>query len=176
MRNFIILMVLFMAFLGFSQKKELPGALVEKIKKDVWIPFMEAYAQLDDDKLKSIHDPEIFRVMIDQNTVKTGQTYLNDFGGYLNQVSKNGGGLGIAFALLTTATNSSGDLAYQTGYYEFSSKEKDDSDLVVRGYGHFSVGLKKTEGLWKLFLDADQRIDITLEEFENQEIVYRLDN
>ena len=174
MKNFTWMVFLYVVFSGFSQKREVSTAVIEKIKKDVWIPFMEAYAQLDTEKLKSIHDSDIFRVTIDQNTVKTGQSYLNDFGGYLDQIKKNGGGLGIAFAVVTTAIDSSGDLAYQTGYYEFSSKSNEDQNPIVRGYGHFSVALRKTEGLWKLFLDADKRVDITLEEFENQEIVYRL--
>ncbi|MEM8927939.1 MAG: nuclear transport factor 2 family protein [Bacteroidota bacterium] len=173
--SFFLLLVLMLQFLN-AQKKQVPQEILESIKHDVWIPFMEAYAQLDAKKLKSIHDSDIFRVTMDQNTVKTGQTYLDDFGGFLDKVNANGGGLGIAFAISTTAIDSSGNRAYQTGYYEFSSRNHDDPDLMVRGYGHFSVALRKTEGLWKLFLDADRRVDINLEEFESQAIVYRLDN
>lgn len=136
---------------------------------------MESYAELDSEKLQSIHSKDIVRVLMDQNKVQSGQTYLDDFGGFLNQVKENEGKLGIAFAILTTAVNDAEDLAYQTGYYEFSSKNKEDQDLVVRGYGHFSVGLRKIGGSWKLFLDSDKRIDLTLEEFEQQKIVYRLD-
>ena len=135
---------------------------------------MEAYAELDAKKLKSIHAVDIFRVTIDQNEVRTGEAYLEEFGGFLEQVKDRKGKLGIAFAILTTAIDSSGDLAYQTGYYEFSSQGENDPNLVVRGYGLFNVGLRKTNGIWKLFLDSDKRIDITKAEFEDQEIVYRL--
>ena len=167
--------VFFLSFLVVqSQKKEVSKTVVESIEKDVWVPFMESYTELDSEKLKSLHTSDIVRITLDNNVVKSGQTYLDEFGGFLNQVGENGGQLGIAFALLTTAINDTEDLVYQTGYYEFSSKNKDDQDLIVRGYGHFSVGLRKTEGIWKLFLDSDKRVNITKEEFESQEIVYRL--
>ncbi len=176
MKNSTFLLLFLMLQFLSAQKKEVSQEVLESIKKDVWTPFMESYAQLDADKLKSIHDADIFRVTIDQNSIQTGQTYLDDFGGFLDQVNTNGGGLGIAFAIVTIAINSTGDLVYQTGYYEFSSKNKDDPNLVVRGYGQFSVGIRKTEGGWKLFIDADKRVDLSLEEFENQDIVYRLGN
>lgn len=168
--------VLFLSFLtAQSQKKEVPHEILESIKKEVWIPFMESYAELDSDKLQSLHSQDIVRVLLEQNKVQSGQSYLDDFGGFLNQMEESGGKLGIAFALLTTAVDDSGNLAYQTGYYEFSSQDKEDQDLMVRGYGLFSVGLKKIEGSWKLFLDVDKRIDLTFEEFEKQKLVYRLD-
>jgi len=171
----LFLLFCFTAFC-FAQQKKISEEALEKIRKDIWIPFMEAYTELDSEKLKSLHTDDIFRVTIDQNEVRTGQSYLEDFGGFLDQVQKDGGGLGIAFALESTAMDGSGDLAYQTGYYEFSSKGKDDPNLMVRGYGHFNVGLRKVNGVWKLFLDSDKRVDIDLEEFEKQEMVYRLGN
>lgn len=174
MRHVIYIFLFFSSFFCLSQENEVPKAVLDKIKNDVWLPFMEAYAELDSDKLKSIHSEDIFRVTIDQNNIQTGQAYLNGFGGYLYQVKSNGGKLGIAFAILTTAIDTSGDLAYQTGYYEFSSKNKDESSLTVKGYGLFNVALRKTDNVWKLFLDSDRRINISLSQFDNEEIVYRL--
>lgn len=174
MKQFIAILLLCFSGFCFAQQNEVPQEVLEKIKQDVWIPFMEAYAQLDSEKLKSIHTDDIFRVTIDQNQVRTGQSYLEDFGGFLDKMRDDGGGLGIAFAIISSATNGSGDLAYQTGYYEFSSKGKDEPELKVRGYGHFNVALRKVEGVWKLFLDSDKRIKLTLEEFEEEQTVYRL--
>ncbi|MDT0607673.1 hypothetical protein [Croceitalea rosinachiae] len=174
MRTFLFLVLLPISLILQSQKREISKTLVDSIKVDVWIPFMESYAELDSEKLKSIHTTDIFRVTTDNNTVKSGLPYLDEFGGFLNQVEKDGGQLGIAFSLLTTAINDIGDLVYQTGYYEFSSKNKNDENLVVRGYGKFNIGLRKIDGTWKLFLDVDKRIDISKNEFENQKIVYRL--
>lgn len=174
MKNIVSLFLVLPFFFLYAQERQVSEEIMESIKKQVWTPFMEAYAELDTKKLKSIHAADIFRVTIDQNDVRTGEAYLEEFGGFLEQVKNRKGKLGIAFAILTTAIDSSGDLAYQTGYYEFSSQGENDPDLVVRGYGHFNVGLRKTNGVWKLFLDSDKRIDITKAEFEEQEIVYRL--
>ncbi len=176
MNNLFFSLLFFPIIFLCAQQKPVNQDVIDSIKNDVWTPFMESYAELDSDKLKSLHTNDIVRILIDQNKIQSGQTYLNDFGGFLEQVEENEGELGIAFAILTTALNGSKDLAYQTGYYEFSSRNDDDQNLVVRGYGHFNVALRKVDGVWKLFMDVDKRVNINLEEFESQEIVYRLDN
>lgn len=174
MKYFAVPLALLFFGVGLAQENPVTEILLEKIEKDVWIPFMEAYAELDSKKLKSIHTDDIFRVTLDQNRVRTGAAYLEDFGGFLDRMKQNEGRLGISFAILSTAVDASGNLAYQTGYYEFSSKGKGEKSLVVKGYGHFNVGLRKIDGAWKLFLDSDKRIDISKEKFEEQKIVYRL--
>ena len=158
-----------------AQQNEVPKEVIESIKTDVWIPFMESYADLDSDKLKSIHTKDIVRITIDQNEVKTGTSYLEHFGGFLDNVKQRGGQLGIAFAILSTAVDESQDIAYQTGYYRFSSKRKDDENLVPRGYGYFNVGLRKENGTWKLWMDSDKRTDISHSDFHNVDIIYDLD-
>lgn len=175
MRIVLPFILLFFALNLQAQEKEISKEVIQSIEKEVWIPFMESYKDLDSEKLKSIHANDIFRVTTDNNVVKFGLPYLEEFGGFLDQVKANEGQLGIAFSLISTALNDSKDLAYQTGYYEFSSKNKGEQNLTVKGYGHFSVGLRKIDGIWKLFHDVDKRINITKEEFEKQEIVYRLD-
>ncbi len=157
-----------------KQKAEVSKAILESIKKDVWVPFMEAYDQSDSATLKSIHAQDIVRVTLANNTIETGASYLENFGGFVENIKEKGGQLGIAFAILSTAINEEKNMAYQTGYYRLSSKRADDPNLVVRGYGHFSVGLKKMDGKWKIWLDADKRADITHEEFKAQEIIYAL--
>ena len=157
-----------------GQKREVSDKVLSSIENDVWVPFMEAYIESDGEKLKSIHSPDIVRVTTDQNVVKSGETYLNEFGGFVENVGKSGRKIGISFAILTTAINEEETLAYQTGYYQFSSQGPDDASLQVRGYGKFSVGLKKVDGSWKIFLDSDERTDISKSEFSAQEIVYEL--
>ena len=174
MKHYLTIILFTVFSFAFGQQNNISEELMESIKADVWIPFMEAYAELNSEKLKSIHANDIFRVTTDNNIVKSGQSYLDEFGGFLDHVKKNKGELEIAFVVLTTATNDSQDLAYQTGYYEFSSKNENEPNITVKGYGHFSVGLRKKNGSWKLFLDSDKRVDITKEVFKSQDIVYRL--
>ena len=159
---------------GQMQQTEISNAFLQSIENDVWIPFMEAYNESNSKKLKSIHSQDIVRVTVDQNQIETGDAYLDHFGGFVESVKERGGQLGIAFAILTTATNENGTLAYQTGYYRFSSKRADDNQLKVQGYGHFNVGLRKENGAWKIWLDSDARTDITHDDFNSQEIIYEL--
>ncbi|WP_396589782.1 hypothetical protein [Allomuricauda sp. R78024] len=168
-----------LCFFGLSMAQEtkvVPEETITSIKKDIWIPFMEAYANLDSKKLKSIHSADIVRIYLDQNIVENGQSYMDNFGGFLNDMKQRDDRLGIAFTILTTAIDEKEELAYQTGYYRFSSKRKDDPDLVVRGYGLFNVGLKKEGGVWKLWLDSDKRINIDAAEFNSQDIIYELND
>ena len=128
----------FLLFIGltFGQQRPLaqvPDEIIESIKQDVWIPFMESYDQLDSEKIKSIHSKDIVRVTIDQNNIETGDSYLDGFGGFIESMKTQGNKLGISFAILSTATNATGDIAYQRGYYRLSSQGKEDETLQIRG-------------------------------------------
>lgn len=162
--------------LSFGQKKStVSEEIIAAIKKDVWIPFMEAYDELDPNKLKSIHSQEIVRITIDQNEIKSGESYLEHFGNFLVNVRQRGSKVGISFAILSTAIDESEEIAYQTGYYRFSSQGKNDDEMVIRGYGYFNVGLKEEDGVWKIWLDSDKKSDISHSDFSNSKTVYELD-
>ncbi len=171
----LFLLCCFALSYGQRPAKQISTETLEAIKKDVWIPFIESYDQSDSQKLKSIHSKDIVRVTQDQNLIETGESYLTNFGQFVESVKAQGSQLAIAFAILSTAVDDSGEVAYQTGYYRFSSKRETDEDFVVRGYGKFSVGLKKENGSWKIWLDSDKHIDLPHEEFNGQEIVYELE-
>lgn len=177
MRRLIIPMLLLLANIVFAQQREaeeVPQEILSAIQKDVWIPFMEAYQQSDSKKLKSIHAQDIIRVTKDNNRIETGASYLERFGGFVESVQKRGRKMEIAFALLSTAINGEETLAYQTGYYRFSSKTADDEDFVIRGYGKFDVCLKRINGQWKLWLDADTGANISDADFNAHEVIYTL--
>ncbi|MBO0323129.1 nuclear transport factor 2 family protein [Muricauda sp. CAU 1633] len=177
MKQLTTLLLLCCFALSYGQRpaKQISNETLEAIKNDVWIPFMEAYDQSDSQKLKSIHTEDIVRVTQDQNLIETGESYLTNFGQFVESVKARGSQLGIAFAILSTAMDDGGELAYQTGYYRFSSRHGEDQDFAVRGYGQFHVGLKKENGSWKIWLDSDKHIDLPHEEFNAQEIVYELE-
>ncbi|WP_228236026.1 nuclear transport factor 2 family protein [Allomuricauda sp. M10] len=172
------LVFLFFLCLGICSAQEshvtVSNEVLENIKKDVWTPFMEAYDQLDSEKIKSIHTIDIVRHMVDQNKIETGKDYLENFGGFLESVRDRGNTLGIAFAILNTAINETEDVAFQSGYYQLSSQNKGDTSLVVRGYGYFNVGLRKENGTWRIWMDSDKRTDISKDDFNKCEIIYKL--
>nr|WP_299385370.1 nuclear transport factor 2 family protein [Allomuricauda sp.] len=175
MKQLSTFVLLFCMAISFGQKKNtVSQEVVEAIKKDVWIPFMESYNELDPNKLKSIHSQEIVRITIDQNVVKSGESYLEHFAGFLKKVKQNGGKVSIAFAIESTALDESEEIAYQTGYYRFSSQGKNDEEMVVRGYGYFNVGLKLEDDGWKIWLDSDKKSDISHKDFSNHKTLYEL--
>ena len=104
MRQLSTLVLLCCFALSFGQRpaKQISNETLETIKKDVWIPFMEAYDQSDSQKLKSIHSKDIVRVTQDQNLIETGESYLTNFGQFVESVKAQGNQLGIAFAILST--------------------------------------------------------------------------
>ncbi|MDC6364763.1 MULTISPECIES: DUF4440 domain-containing protein [Flavobacteriaceae] len=177
MKQLTSLIFVLFASAAFAQQRqavEIPQEILKSIAKDVWVPFMESYQQSDSKKLKSVHSKDIVRVTMDNNRIETGEAYLDHFGSFVENVKKQGRQMDIAFALLTTAINEDQTMAYQTGYYRFSSKGPDDENFAVRGYGHFYVGLIKENSQWKLWLDSDGRTNITSEDFNAQETIYEL--
>ncbi|MEZ4810842.1 MAG: hypothetical protein R2819_10845 [Allomuricauda sp.] len=179
MKHLLISTAVLFFGITFGQQRpqiQVSDEIIASIEKDVWIPFMEAYDESDSKKLKSIHSKNIIRVTLDQNQIEMGESYLEDFGNFVENVKEQGNKIGIAFAILTTALDESEQLAYQTGYYRFISQRPEDKDLVIRGYGKFHVGLKKEGGQWKIWLDSDRRIKLSHEDFKAQKIVYELRN
>ncbi|TMU56643.1 YybH family protein [Flagellimonas algicola] len=176
MKQLVSTLLLLCVTISFGQKdKAVNPEIIDAIKKDVWIPFMESYNELNPNKLKSVHSQEIVRVTIDDNEIKSGESYLEYFGKFLDIVKKKGGKVAIAFAILSTAVDESEEMAYQTGYYRFSSLGKDGEEMVVRGYGYFNVGLKLEDDGWRIWLDSDKKADISDSEFSKQKTLYEMD-
>ncbi|MEX0361827.1 MAG: hypothetical protein AB3N10_12670, partial [Allomuricauda sp.] len=71
MKQLVSTLLLLCVTISFGQKdKAVNPEIIDAIKKDVWVPFMESYNELNPNKLKSIHSPEIVRVTIDDNQIK----------------------------------------------------------------------------------------------------------
>ena len=160
----------------FSQQGkpvEVSKEITEAILNDVWEPFMESYKDLDIAKYKSIHANDFIRVSIDMNKIETGSTYLENFGGFFQMVKKMGRQVAITFSILSSAT--SDRQTYQTGYYCFSSRGSNSESFQPKGYGFFNVILVKEEGVWKISLDADKKVQIDEDEFRKSGVIYQLE-
>ena len=148
--------------------------IVASVKKDVWIPFMESYRDLDRKKLVSIHAPDITRVSINSNKIESGAAYLESVESLFQSVKKMNRQMNITFSIVSSATTE--NKVYQTGYYVFSSKGKDDEHFKPRGYSFFNVILTKDKdsGTWKISLDADKQVQFTQDEFMNSGTIYTI--
>ena len=64
LRYLFIIAIYIVTINAFSQQSkplDVDMEIVASVKKDVWIPFMESYRDLDSKKLIAIHSPDITR-------------------------------------------------------------------------------------------------------------------
>ncbi|MEQ8924369.1 MAG: hypothetical protein RLO81_01080 [Fulvivirga sp.] len=170
-----LLLILFSVIATFGGEQPAPVQAshedIEKIKTDVWQPFMESYRDLDITKFKSIHDENLLRVTINENRIERGSEYFDNVERFLGFVKANNKSIDISFAILSTAIK--GDDGYQTGYYRLRSINA-EGEYVVRNYGLFNVALKKVDGVWKLTMDSDKSVQLSDDEYSNVKIQYAL--
>ena len=168
---------LFISTLAFSQKGQpLPvdKTIVEAVKQDVWIPFMESYRDLDFKKLTSIHTKDILRVSPKMNQIQSGEAYLQTLNSFFQQIEGLKYQMNIRFAIVSSATSE--DKVYQEGYYSIGLKANPEKPYQSTGFSSFSiVAEKEANGKWKISFDSDQPTQLTEEEFQKSGIVYQLD-
>lgn len=145
MKHIYIGVLLCLSQLAFSQTQEL-----EKINKDVWFNFMQAYQDLDASLFNEIHTGEVLRIPADQNIILIGQEYkdqnLETFNRWNAQKVKQR----IEFSFLNRIQK--GDWAYEIGIYKLT---RYSSKGVNSFYSKFNVTLKKVSGIWKIHIDSD---------------------
>ena len=151
---------------------EVSKEITEAIVKDVWQPFMESYRDLDIKKFKSIHAINLTRVSIDMNKIETGATYLNNIGGFFQRIKKMNRQVDIKFSIVSNATSE--NKVYQTGYYCFSSRGSNSESFQPRGYAFFNIILIKENGVWKISMDADKKVQLNQDEFIKSGVIYKL--
>ncbi|MDT7832534.1 hypothetical protein RQM59_09095 [Flavobacteriaceae bacterium S356] len=172
----LILSFLFISFNLFSQGQKLvkiDEQIIASIKKDVWIPFMESYRELNTDKLVSLHSSNITRVSVDLNKIEFGEDYLKNLGKLFQQIKKMNIDIDIKFSIISSATSE--NMVYQTGYYVFSTKAKEEKSFKPMGYSSFNVMITKENGTWKISSDTDKKAKLTHEEFLKSGTIYALD-
>ena len=123
--------------------------IVASVKKDVWIPFMESYRDLDSEKFISFHAPNTIRVSVNSNKIESGSAYLENIESFFQRVKKMNREMNIMFSIISSATTE--NIVYLTGYYIFSSRAKGE-EFKPRGYSFFNVILTKDKesGTWKI--------------------------
>lgn len=119
-----------------------------EINAQIWLPFIQSYADGDGDLQASLYSKSIVRV--NRGEVQTGDAYIERMRDYVNSLRARGG-RSIAFRFTERSTN--GDTAYETGVFRLMG-----SDGTAH-YGQFEVIIRKENGRWKLTFDHDQPTD-----------------
>ena len=154
---------------GSPQTTEMSEEVRKEINEQVWEVFAEAYHNVEFSMFKSIQSSNMTRVTVDSRKVQNYESYMSEMERFFNSLKSRGDTLGIRFSF--TERLESNGTAFESGYYEFSMKRKDESEFTIYGYGQFDVVLKKEDGVWKLEYDRDKSVRITIEEFESNEVV-----
>lgn len=154
MKSIYIAVLLLLSQSVFSQANE-----QERINKDVWLNFMQAYQDLDASLFNQIHTEDVLRVSADANMLLFGQEYkdqnLENFNRWNAQKLKQR----IEFSFLRRVQK--GNWAYEIGIYKLTRYNGSESTSF---YGKFNVTLKKLSGTWKIHIDSDTSEDNTVGE------------
>ena len=154
MKNIYLAVILLLFQSAFSQAEE-----QEKINKDVWLNFMQAYQDLDASLFNEIHTGEVLRVPADQNIILIGQEYkdqnLETFNRWNAQKVKQR----IEFSFIKRIQKD--NWGYEIGIYKLT---RYNGVTPTSYYSKFNVTLKKVSGIWKIHSDADTNEENTISE------------
>lgn len=164
-----VLLIFSVSLNSFAQQGKpltVDATIVESVKQDIWIPFMESYRDLNFEQLQSIHANEITRVSVPMNTVESGEDYWKTMSAFFNQIKTMNYQMNIRFSIATSATSK--DKVYQTGYFTIGLKASKESPYQSTGYSSFSILAIKDakDGKWKITFDTDSPAKMTEEEFQ----------
>jgi ketosteroid isomerase-like protein len=123
----------------------------QAINQDVWIPFMQSYANFDTDAFMALHTEDVIRIVRDGGDIILGEEYRN--GQDRNNKRSKEAGIERRIELCFLERLAREEIAFESGYYKVISKRPDQEEQTF--YGHFHVILKKVEGKWKLWVDSD---------------------
>ncbi len=126
-------------------------ALLAELDRDIWRPFMAAYAARDAEAYFALHTATLVRVPADMKTVQTPEQWRSSTRAMFQQMSERGEAAAIAFRFTERLVGA--EAASERGVYEFTAKAASGS--TQRFYGRFHTIARKQQGRWKLAVDYD---------------------
>jgi ketosteroid isomerase-like protein len=157
MKQFIILSFLFFAFTSSAQE----NILQKEINQEVWIPFIEAYNNRDQDAFQSVHSPEIIRVLRDQDRIFGAKEYFSELP---DSIQEKRAVWQRDLELRFIERIAQRDKAFEVGYYKTIITHTENGEQRTF-YGKFHVLLRKENGQWKILMDADTNQNVDEEIF-----------
>ncbi|MBL8644849.1 MAG: nuclear transport factor 2 family protein [Rhodospirillaceae bacterium] len=128
-----------------------PAETQAQIEKDVWEPMFAASDVFDADGFLGVLSADMIRVSADRNEVYGAARYRAEIRDGFERAKARGLTRKSGYRFLTRA--SSGDLAYETGYFR-SDALLASGERRIR-YSRFEMLLRKEAGIWKILVDKD---------------------
>ncbi len=126
-------------------------ALLAELDRDIWRPFVAAYAARDAEAYLALHTAALVRVPADMKRVQTTEQWRSSMRAMFRQMNERGDTAAIAFRFNERLAGA--EAASERGVYELTIKTADGS--VQRFYGRFHTIARKEQGRWKLAVDYD---------------------
>ena len=126
--------------------------LHQEIDKQVWLPFMKAYQNIDNTAYIALHSDDLMRVVGGTNgSLQNKNEYSLSSLAHFEQVKNKHQKSEIAFSFLERNANES--IASERGIYKYTLTNENGQSQHF--YGKFHVFLRKINGLWKIVIDYD---------------------
>lgn len=124
---------------------------LQEINRDIWAPFMEAYATYDADKYIALHTADFIRAQGDEQSTSSLAEYRTRISASFQRGQERGGQTRLDFRFFERFSN--GKTASERGIYQYTYILKNGEALT--GYGRFHMFLRKENGHWKIAVDYD---------------------
>jgi hypothetical protein len=123
----------------------------KEINDQVWKPFLQSFDNYDPGGFMSVHHPEALRVVQDDRKILSFREYARQTEESMPKSKLSGDQRRLE--LRFTERSATIENAFEVGFYKLTvSRPNGTTDTY---YGKFHVVLKKTDGAWKIWLDAD---------------------
>ena len=147
----LLLACLPFAALAQGAPKPADPALLAELDRDIWAPFVQAFAENKPDLWVAVHSPDFVRVMGDARRVEPREAYFSGMRGMLKSFADRGVKSGIAFRFTERIAGAAA--ASERGIFEFSTTNA--AGNTRKTYGKFHVISRKEDGRWKILVDYD---------------------
>ena len=127
--------------------------LWEKIDKDVWFHFMQAYEDLDVGRLHHLHSSDFEFIIPENEKVLSKLAYLDKNLEIFNQWNTDGIDQRMSISFLSRTLEDS--LAYESGIYRLS--RNDGFGRITQIYVHFKATLCKVGDTWKMMTYSENK-------------------
>lgn len=124
---------------------------LKELNRDIWIPFMEAYAAGDADKYLGLHTADFIRAQGDGQNTNDLEGYGTNIRAGFKRGKNQSGKTTIEFSFFERFSN--GKTASERGIYKYTYAPPTGKPWT--SYGQFHVFSRKENGQWKIAVDYD---------------------
>jgi len=135
--------------------------IVEELRRDIWRPFVEAYANRDVEAFGALHAPDLIRAEAASGWAGGLDEYVERVGAFFADMTAKDADLRIAFRFGEHVT--SGEVASERGVYQIVMAVPGEQELTF--YGRFHTFARKAGGRWRIVVDHDTDRDVGEDDF-----------